>query len=180
MEIVISIIICVLIILAILIYLINKNKKEEVLQKVTNMNEAIKSINIELEKEEKLLEYYINIIKDSNKRKYTKKNILDDLIKNKNKKLNIYQKYNELEKNIKEFNNLIEEDKKLEEVKEIKKIIYKLKLIRNDLQASIKFYDNNIDELDKEKPIFTKNIERYKKFNIQKEEEFEILKEGKK
>lgn len=180
MEIVITIIICILIILAILIYLINKNKKEEVLQKVTNINEAIKSINIELEKEEKLLEYSINVIKESNKRKYTKKNILDDLIKNKNKKLDIYQKYNELEKNIKEFNNLIEEDKKLEEVKEIKKIIYKLKLIRNDLQASIKFYDNNIDELDKEKPIFTKNIERYKKFNIKKEEEFEILKEGKK
>jgi len=180
MEIVITIIICILIILAVLIYLINKIKKEEVLQKVTNINEAIKSINIELEKEEKLLEYSINVIKESNKRKYSKKNILDDIIKNKNKKLNIYQKYNELEKNIKEFNSLIEEDKKLEEVKEIKKIIYKLKLIRNDLQASIKFYDNNVDELDKEKPIFTKNIERYKKFNIKKEEEFEILKEGKK
>lgn len=179
MEIVITIIICIIIILSVSTYLIGKIKKEEIFQKVINIKEAIKNINIELEKEEKLLEYSINIIKESNKRKYAKKEILENLIKNKNKKLDMYQKYIELEKNIIEFNKLIEEDKKLEDLKEIKKIIYKLKLIHNDLQASIKFHDKNIEELEKEKPIFTKNIEKFKKFNIKKEEEFEILKEGK-
>lgn len=167
MKYIILIIIIIIILTLLGVYLIYKNKQEKNKLNNVRINESLKNIEILMEEKEKYLEESINLIKNSNKKKYNKKDILDSLIKNKSKKLDLYEQYEELQKSYKEFLNLIYDDKKLQEDKKINGIKYKLNNIENDLNASIKYYNKYI--------VLSNN--KATKFNIVKEEEFEILKE---
>jgi len=183
MEIVISII-CILIALIALIYLIILSNKQSYQILVIRMEEAIKNIEYFLEKKEENLEKAINLIKDSNKRKYGKKEILESLIKNKNIKQDLYVKDEALRGNLKEFLEILENDEKLMKIKEINEIYFESIEIENDLNASKKYYNKIINRVENEFKNFPKNIlkrilgyQKFEKFNVKKEQTLEILKD---
>lgn len=167
MKYLILIIIIILIFIGIAIYNIYQAKQGKTKLQEERINESIKTIELLLDKKEKVLEDTISVIKNSNKKKYTKKEILENLIKNKSKKLTLIQKHDELRKLMKEFNTIIEDDKKLEENKKLTELRYELSIIETDLISTCKFYNKYINK-------------KETKFNIEKEEELEILKENSK
>jgi len=146
--------------------------------------EALKNIEYFLEKKEENLEKIIPIVKNSNKRKYGKKDILPNLIKNKNIKQTLKEKDDSLRNDLKEFTELLDMDEKLTKIKEINDIYFESIEIENDLTASKKYYNKIAKQIDQEFKKFPKNILKgifkYKsleKFNIKKEQTLEILKE---
>lgn len=182
MEIIISII-CILIALLALISLIILSNKQSYQMLIIRMEEAIKNIEYFLEKKEENLEKSIALIKDSNKRKYGKKEILEKLIKNKNIKQDLYAKDEALRENLKEFLEILENDEKLMKIKEINEIYFDSIEIENDLNASKKYYNKIINRVESEFKKFPKNIlkgvlgyKKHEKFNVKKEETLEILK----
>ena len=148
------------------------------------MEEAIKNIEYFLEKKEENLEKAIPLIKESNKRKYGKKEILENLIKNKNIKQNLYEKDKNLSNDLKEFKLLLEDDEKLLKNKEISEIYFESIEIENDLNASKKYFNKTVTKCDNEFKKFPKNIlknilkyKKEEKFTIKREQTLEILKE---
>ena len=140
-----------------------------------------------LEKKEEYLERALDTIKNSNKKKYSKKNIMESLIINKNKKLDIVTMYEELDKNLKELKDIIEDDSKLKELKKLNEVMYDLNNNENDLQASINFYNESINNVKKiKKNIFTnliiksKSYDTYECIVISNDDNLSILKEGNK
>ncbi len=105
------------------------------------VEEALKNIEFFLEKKENNLKKAIPLIKDTNKRKYGKKEILPDLIKNKNIKQNLKERDESLKNDLKEFKNLLEDDEKLVKNKAIREIYFDSIEIENDLNASKKYYN---------------------------------------
>ena len=183
MELIICIICIIIVIVAILALIISTNKQSYQIL-VIRMEEAIKNIEYFLEKKEENLEKAIPLIKESNKRKYGKKEILENLIKNKNIKQNLYEKDKNLSNDLKEFKLLLEDDEKLLKNKEISEIYFESIEIENDLNASKKYFNKTVTKCDNEFKKFPKNIlknilkyKKEEKFTIKKEQTLEILKE---
>ena len=183
MELIICIICIIIVIVAILALIISTNKQRSQIL-VIRMEEAIKNIEYFLEKKEENLEKAIPLIKESNKRKYGKKEILENLIKNKNIKQNLYEKDKNLSNDLKEFKLLLEDDEKLLKNKEISEIYFESIEIENDLNASKKYFNKTVTKCDNEFKKFPKNIlknilkyKKEEKFTIKKEQTLEILKE---
>lgn len=183
MELIICIICIIIVIVALLALIISTNKQSYQIL-VIRMEEAIKNIEYFLEKKEENLEKVIPLIKESNKRKYGKKEILENLIKNKNIKQNLYEKDKNLSNDLKEFKLLLEEDEKLLKNKEISEIYFESIEIENDLNASKKYFNKTVTKCDNEFKKFPKNIlknilkyKKEEKFTIKKEQTLEILKE---
>lgn len=183
MELIICIICIIIVIVALLALIISTNKQSYQIL-VIRMEEAIKNIEYFLEKKEENLEKAIPLIKESNKRKYGKKEILENLIKNKNIKQNLYEKDKNLSNDLKEFKLLLEDDEKLLKNKEISEIYFESIEIENDLNASKKYFNKIVAKCDNEFKKFPKsvlkNILKYKKeekFAVKKEQTLEILKE---
>ena len=183
MELIICIICIIIVIVALLALIISTNKQSYQIL-VIRMEEAIKNIEYFLEKKEENLEKVIPLIKESNKRKYGKKEILENLIKNKNIKQNLYEKDKNLSNDLKEFKLLLEEDEKLLKNKEISEIYFESIETENDLNASKKYFNKIVTKCDNEFKKFPKNIlknilkyKKEEKFTIKKEQTLEILKE---
>ena len=183
MELIICIICIIIVIVALLALIISTNKQSYQIL-VIRMEEAIKNIEYFLEKKEENLEKAIPLIKESNKRKYGKKEILENLIKNKNIKQNLYEKDKNLSNDLKEFKLLLEEDEKLLKNKEISEIYFESIETENDLNASKKYFNKIVTKCDNEFKKFPKNIlknilkyKKEEKFTIKKEQTLEILKE---
>lgn len=181
------IVLCFIIVIIVCCYFNIKNKIELFNLYNKKIDESIKSIDLFLEKKEVYLERAINIIKNSNKKKYAKKDIMESLIKNKNKKLDRASIYNELEVNLKELYELIEDDQKLSGVKKLDEVVYDIKNNESDLIASIKFYNSSIDELKKIRSSLLTNFiykkmdfSNYQHIELIDKGSFAILKEGKK
>lgn len=182
--IIVSIILAILIIVSTILTIRNKNNESELNLCLAKIEEANKNIDLYLLKKSEFYLNTIDVIKNSNKRKYGKKNIMINLIKNKSKKLTSNQIYDELRNIDKEFNKLLEDDPKLNDIKEIKETKYMLNNNETDLIASIKYFNENVDFLNKNKKNMLNNllhknkvIKDYTKYEIVNEEEFEILKE---
>lgn len=178
---------CIFIIIMIFVYFRVKNNAEMLNLYNEQINESLKSIDLYLEKKEEYLERALETVKNSNKKKYAKKNIMESLIINKNKKLDRIEMYNELDNNLKELLDLIDDDAKLKEVKKLNAVLYDLNNNDSDLMASINFYNESIDSIKKiKKNIFTnlmiksKNTEIYERIIINNNEDLAILKEGNK
>ena len=183
MELIICIICIIIVIIALLALIISSNKQSYQIL-VIRMEEAIKNIEYFLEKKEENLEKAIPLIKESNKRKYGKKEILENLIKNKNIKQNLYEKDKNLSNDLKEFKLLLEDDEKLLKNKEISEIYFESIEIENDLNASKKYFNKTVTKCDNEFKKFPKNIlknilkyKKEEKFTIKREQTLEILKE---
>ena len=183
MELIICIMCIIIVIVALLALIISTNKQSYQIL-VIRMEEAIKNIEYFLEKKEENLEKAIPLIKESNKRKYGKKEILENLIKNKNIKQNLYEKDKNLSNDLKEFKLLLEEDEKLLKNKEISEIYFESIETENDLNASKKYFNKIVTKCDNEFKKFPKNIlknilkyKKEEKFTIKKEQTLEILKE---
>lgn len=186
MELIISVICIIVALLALLALIISSNKQSYQIL-VIRMEEAIKNIEYFLEKKEENLEKVIPLIKESNKRKYGKKEILENLIKNKNIKQTLYEKDKNLSNDLKEFKLLLEDDEKLLKNKEISEIYFESIEIENDLNASKKYFNKIVTKCDNEFKKFPKNIlknilkyKKEEKFTIKKEQTLEILKEEEK
>ena len=186
MEVTLSIVCITIAIIALIAIVITNNKKTIELLDI-RLEEAEKNIEYFLEKKEENLENAIDTIINANKRKYGKKNILENLIKNKNIKRDILKKDEDLKKDLKEFYTILEEDEKLTEKKEINEIYFDSIEIENDLTASKKYYNKFAKLREEEFKKFPKNLLKgflnYKKmetFNVKKEETLEILKEQEK
>ena len=183
MELIICIMCIIIVIVALLALIISTNKQSYQIL-VIRMEEAIKNIEYFLEKKEENLEKVIPLIKESNKRKYGKKEILENLIKNKNIKQNLYEKDKNLSNDLKEFKLLLEDDEKLLKNKEISEIYFESIETENDLNASKKYFNKIVTKCDNEFKKFPKNIlknilkyKKEEKFTIKKEQTLEILKE---
>lgn len=183
MELILSGICVVIALAALFILVITYNRqKYQILQ--VRIEEAIKNIEYFLEKKEKNLMKAIPIIEDSNKKKYGKKEILSDLIKNQNIKKTLQEQDENLRKNLKEFTELLEDDEKLTKIKELNEIYFDGIEIENNLNASKKYYNKIAKKIDQEFAKFPRNImknilkyEKLELFNTKKEETLEILKE---
>jgi len=183
MELILSGICIVVALAALFILVITYNRqKYQILQ--VRIEEAIKNIKYFLEKKEKNLIKAIPIIEDSNKKKYGKKEILSDLIKNQNIKKTLQEQDENLRKNQKEFAELLEDDEKLTKIKELNEIYFDGIEIENNLNASKKYYNKIAKKIDQEFTKFPRNImknilkyEKLELFNTKKEETLEILKE---
>lgn len=178
---------CVVIVIILFIYFNIKNNSEMLVLHNEKINESLKSIDLYLEKKEEYLERALDTIKNSNKKKYSKKNIMESLIINKNKKLDRVEMYNELDKNLNELYEIVEDDAKLKEVKKLNTVLYDLNNNDSDLMASINFYNEAVNDIKKiKKNVFTNLVIKskdYKNFEpifINKNEDLAILKEDNK
>ena len=150
------------------------------------ISEAINNIDILFEKKFNLLERCANIIKENNK-KYKEELILDNLVKIKNQKIDRFDLNRELTIALRDYHALLDLDKKLASIESLKNINEDLIDIDNDLNASKKYYNDNIvlyNNLVKCFPssivakLFKYNKEEF--FQEEKIETLEILKETKK
>ena len=107
------------------------------------ISEAFNNIDILFEKKLNLLERTVTIIKENNK-KYKDAQLLDNLVKIKNKKLSRFDLNHELTIALREYNSLLDLDKKLSEIEALKNINEDLIDIDNDLNAAKKYYNDNI------------------------------------
>lgn len=183
MELIISGICSVIAVLALIILTINYHHQKYRLLQV-RIEEALKNIEYFLNKKEENLKKAIPLIKNSNKKKYGKKEILENLIKNTNIKQSLKEQDDSLRKDQKEFKLLLEEDEKLTKIKELNEIYFNSIEIENDLNASKKYYNKIVKKIDEEFKKFPNRFlkrilkyEKLEKFNTKKEETLEILKE---
>lgn len=107
------------------------------------ISEAFNNIDILFEKKLNLLERTVTIIKENNK-KYKDAQLLDNLVKIKNKKLSRFDLNHELTIALREYHSLLDLDKKLSEIEALKNINEDLIDIDNDLNAAKKYYNDNI------------------------------------
>ena len=150
------------------------------------ISEALNNIDILFEKKFSLLERCTNIIKENNK-KYKEELILDNLCKIKNQKINRFDLNRELTIALRDYYALLDLDKKLAGIDLLKNINEELVDIDNDLNASKKYYNDNIVLYNNLVKCFPSNIIaklfKYNKeefFQEEKIETLEILKENKK
>lgn len=149
------------------------------------ISEALNNMDILFEKKFNLLERCASIIKENNK-KYKEELILDNLVKIKNQKINRFDLNKELMIALRDYHSLLDLDKKLASIESLKNINEDLIDIDNDLNASKKYYNDNIVLYNNLIKCFPSNIVakifKYKKeefFKEEKIETLEILKENK-
>ncbi len=149
------------------------------------ISEAENNIDILLQKKLVLLERVIKIIEEADP-KYKDDQVLINVIKLKNKKVNNFELNKELDKALAEYKGLMDLDSKLGSVESLIHINYDLTDVDNDLIAAKKFYNNTIVSYNKLVHCFPSNIIgsffRYKRkefYSAEREEVFEILKKKK-
>ena len=142
------------------------------------ISEAFNNIDILFEKKLNLLERTVTIIKENNK-KYKDAQLLDNLVKIKNKKLSRFDLNHELTIALREYHSLLDLDKKLSEIEALKNINEDLIDIDNDLNAAKKYYNDNIvlyNNLVSSIPSsIVARLFHYKKEEFFKEEKIETL-----
>jgi len=150
------------------------------------ISEALNNMDILFEKKFSLLERCANIIKENNK-KYKEDFILDNLAKIKNHKINRFDLNRELTIALRDYLGLLDLDKNLANIESLKRINEDLIDIDNDLNASKKYYNDNIVLYNNLVKCFPSKIVaklfKYKQedfFQEEKIETLEILKESKK
>ena len=136
---IIVIILITIISLSVFIYLTKRDKYQFLILK---MDEAENNIEILLEKRLELFKRSIPIIKESQK-KYKDSNILNDVFKLQQTKVNNFELNDNLNTLKKEFTELIELNKDLSELDKLSKIRFEMTDVENDLFASIKYYNKN-------------------------------------
>ena len=173
----------VLLFIFIIIEISNYNKFQILNMKIS---EAYNNMDILFEKKFNLLERAINIIKENNKQ-YKEEVMLDNLVKIKNKKIDRFELNRELTLAFRDYKGLLDLDKKLAGLEALKGINEELVNIDNDLNASKKYYNDNIILYNNLVRCFPSNIvakiNKYEKNDFFKEEKIEtleILKEEKK
>ena len=178
----------IIVVIAILVvftmFEINYYNKFQMLK--TKISEAFNSMDILFEKKANLLERATNIIKENNKQ-YKEDVLLDNLVKIKNKKIDRFELNHELTLGFRDYKGLLDLDKKLSELDSLKSINEELINIDNDLNASKKYYNDNIVLYNNLVKCFPSSIVakifKYSKeefFKEEKIETLEILKENKK
>ncbi len=149
------------------------------------ISEAENNIDILLQKKLVLLERVIKVIEEANP-KYKEDQILINVIKLKNKKVNNFELNKELDKALAEYKGLMDLDSKLGSIDSLTSINYDLTNVDNDLIAAKKFYNHTIVSYNKLIQCFPSNIVgsffRYRRkefYSEEREEVFEILKKKK-
>ncbi len=146
------------------------------------ISEAENNIDILLQKKLVLLERVIKVIEEADK-KYKEDQILINVIKLKNKKVNNFQLNEELDKALAEYKGLLDLDSKLKDIESLTSINYDLTNVDNDLIAAKKFYNRTIIAYNKLVQCFPSNLVgsffKYKRkefYSEEREEVYEILK----
>lgn len=146
---------------------------------IIKINEAENNIDILLEKK---LEYFNRIV-PLIKEKVKDENILEDAQKLKVKKLDHFALRDALQKLSIELNEVLDSNQEVEEVENIKNILEDMIDNNIDLDAAIKYYNDNVVTFNKLVRCFPSNILKvfwhYKTkefYSNEKEEIFEILK----
>lgn len=121
------------------------------------ISEAENNIDILLQKKFSLLERTIKIIEETSEN-YKKDQILSNLIKIKNKKLNNFELNEELEQAYIEYKGILDLDANLGEVESLCNINYDLVDVDNDLNAAKKYYNDTIVSYNKLVHCFPSNI----------------------
>ena len=172
-----------LIIAFVLVEMVYYNKFQVLKIKI---NEAYNNLDILFEKKANLLERAVNIIKENNKQ-YKEEILLDNLVKIKNQTLTRFELNHELTLGFRDYKALLDLDKKLADMDSLKTINEELLDIDNDLEASKKYYNDNIvlyNKLVKCLPSnFVAKFYKYQEEDFFKEEKIEtleIMKEEKK
>ena len=159
-----------------LMFEISNYNKFQVLK--TKISEAFNSMDILFEKKSNLLERAISIIKENNKQ-YKENLLLDNLTKIKSKKLNRFEINHELTLAFRDYKSILDLDKKISAMDSIKSINEELVVIDNDLNASKKYYNDNIVLYNNLVRCLPSNIValifKYKKKDFFKEEKIETL-----
>ncbi len=147
---------------------------------IIKIDEAENNIDILLEKKLDHLERIANLFEG--KLKEDDPPFLD-IQKFKSKKLTHFQMRDALERKIKELNEILDRHGDLEELENVKNLLEELTDINTDLDAAIRYYNDNVILLNKLIRCFPSNIMglclhyQVKEFySDEKEEMFEILK----
>ena len=148
------------------------------------ISEAFNSMDILFEKKTNLLERAINIIKENNK-KYKEEIMLDNLTKIKNQKIDRFELNHELILGFRDYKGLIDLDKNLAKIDALKGINEELENIDIELDATKKYYNDNIVKYNNLIRCFPSSIvaklnkyEQEEFFKEEKIETLEILKEN--
>ena len=175
MLIYILIIIAVLIAIFIIIEVNNFNKFQRL---NTKISEAYNNMDILFEKKANLLERAVNIIKENNEQ-YKEEILLDNLTKIKNQTLTRFELNHELTLGFRDYKGLIDLDTSLASLDSLKGINDELLNVDNDLNASKKYYNDNIVLYNNLVKCLPSNIValifKYKKKDFFKEEKIETL-----
>lgn len=164
--------------IAALILILLKNEKDEIDSILVKIDESEDNIDILLEKKLKIL---CDVSKKINEKEEDK--ILTNIVKLKNKTLDSFELYKELNKNNKELNDFIEGYEYVlpDEEDKMMKDLYNANI---EIKALLKFYNKNVELynkiISKFSRLLLRIIKRYSKkevFEIEDEVEFEILKE---
>lgn len=164
---------------AILIFVmieINYYNKFQILK--IKISEAYNSLDILFEKKVNLLERATNIIKENND-KYKEDMLLDNLTKIKSKNIDRFELNHELTLAFRDYKGLLDLDQKLANLDSLKVINEELDNIDTDIEASKKYYNDNVVLFNNLVKCFPSNIlaviKKYKKEDFFKEEKIETL-----
>lgn len=164
---------------AILIFVmieINYYNKFQILK--IKISEAYNSLDILFEKKVNLLERATNIIKENND-KYKEDMLLDNLTKIKSKNIDRFELNHELTLAFRDYKGLLDLDQKLANLDSLKGINEELDSIDTDIEASKKYYNDNVVLFNNLVKCFPSNvlavIKKYKKEDFFKEEKIETL-----
>ena len=155
---------------------INYYNKFQILK--IKISEAYNSMDILFEKKVNLLERATNIIKENND-KYKEDMLLDNLTKIKSKNIDRFELNHELTLAFRDYKGLLDLDQKLANLDSLKSINEELVNIDTDLDASKKYYNDNVVLFNNLVKCFPSNllavIKKYKKKDFFKEEKIETL-----
>jgi len=155
---------------------INNYNKFQILK--TKVSEAFNNMDILFEKKANLLERAVNIIKENNEQ-YKEEIMLDNLTKIKNQTISRFELNHELMLGFRDYKALLDLDKNLANLEALKTINEELINIDNDLNASKKYYNDNIVVYNSLVKCFPSNIVgkifKYKKLEFFQEEKIETL-----
>ena len=167
-------IIVLIILICVIIVLVYKNKYNFLYIKV---KEADNNLDILLQKKEEILLKIVPILEKA------KIKDIPEVIKLKSKRMDHYQLYNELMEMTTEILKLIDDYEDKLDYKELDPLIEILNINENDIRASIKYYNDNGEEINYLAHKFPSNLVKafshYQDVNtykLQKREPFEILK----
>ena len=159
-----------------IIFEINFYNKFQILK--IKISEAYNNMDILFEKKVNLLERATNIIKENND-KYKEDMLLDNLTKIKSKNINRFELNHELTLAFRDYKGLLDLDQKLANLDSLKGINEELGNIDTDLDASKKYYNDNVVLYNNLVKCFPSNIvakiKKYKKEDFFKEEKVETL-----
>ena len=173
----------VALIIIFIMFEINNYNKFQILN--TKISEAFNSMDILFEKKANLLERAVNVIKENNEQ-YKEEIMLDNLTKIKNQTISRFELNHELMLGFRDYKSLLDLDISLSSLDALKGINEELLNIDNDLNASKKYYNDNVVLFNNLVKCFPSNIvakiNKYKVMEFFKEEKIEtleILKENK-